>query len=150
MSDRISYGPWHTLTLTDAIWYCGTVATDDPAGCVPAGSCEGHDAPHPGRVMEQEREFGHPEECPVRPCCCKWAEPPSQIDPNCEEGHHADCLNVYYGCYTEDSVFEWWDVSEMPTAAGVYRVRVWGSGPDYNGEYDGGIDWEPVEAVSES
>ena len=144
MSD-VSYGPWHTLRLSDAVWYCDLVRADDPAACVPQSDCAGHDVPHPGRVLELDREIGHPAECVAPPCCCTWPERRGGIDPNCGHGLHDQCLNRGR-CYTETQVYEWWDIEEMPTTAGDYRVRVWGSGPDYNGEYDGGIDWEPVPA----
>lgn len=143
----ISYGPWHTVTV-EAVWYCepgvGDLCRD------PEGFCNGHDADAPGRELERDYEIEHPAACPVPVCCCKWPEGPSQIDPNCEAGHHEECLNRGYRCFTEDNVHEWGDSYEESKVSGVYRVRSWGSGPDYNGEYDGGIDWEPVEAVSES
>lgn len=144
-----SYGPWHTLTVSDAVWYCDTVSEDDPARCGPIEECQGHDRPHPGRMLEQDRQIDHPGDCPIPECCCKTSEElrqqfDLQTDPECADGRHDNCLNCGYRCYTETQVYEWWDVEEMPTAAGVYRLRVWGSGPDHNGEYDGGIDWEPV------
>lgn len=139
----IRYGPWHTLRLSDAVWYCDRVREDDPAACVPQADCPGHNAPHPGRMLEQDREMDHPEECPTRAAHPDWG---LQIDPECAAGRHDNCLNRAR-CYTETQVYEWWDIEEMPTTAGPYRVRVWGSGPDYNGEYDAGIDWEPAVAT---
>lgn len=143
----VDCGPWHTLKLSDAVWYCDLVREDDPAACVPQADCKGHNAPHPGRTVEQDRELEHPAECVPPPCCCKETDPAwlaEHIDPECLAGRHDDCLNRDR-CWTQRDLFEWWDIEEMPTAAGVYRVRAWGSGPDYAGEYDAGIDWEPVD-----
>lgn len=148
----VDYGPWHTLQLSDAVWYCDLLREDDPAACVPQSDCEGHNAPHPGRILEQDREMDHPGECPIPECCCSARAEHSewfQVGPECDAGRHEACLNRCYRCYTETQVYEWWDTEEMPTTAGTYRVRVWGSGPDHNGEYDGGIDWENAEASAD-
>jgi len=144
----ISYGPWHTVRVT-ATWYC---EPDDGDPCRdPEGFCNGHDADGPGRELERDYEFEHPAECPVPKCCCTWPDRYSEIDPECEAGRHDTCLNRGYRCYTEESLFEWGDLYDEGKTAGLYRVRSWGSGPDHNGEYDAGIDWEPVaEAVASS
>lgn len=142
--ERVSYGPWHTLRVT-ATWYCAM--PDLTCRDNPGEACEGHDAEAVALELEREYEIEHPADCPIPSCCCTWPEGPSYIDPNCEAGHHETCLNRGCRCYTEDHVCEWGDMYEESKVSGVYRVRVWGSGPDHNGEYDGGIDWEraPLE-----
>lgn len=145
----LTYGPWHTLTIASAVWYC-----EKPlhwALCLdPEGHCHGHETQAPGRTVETDWELEHPADCPIPPCCCRIpAEeryPGFETDPECAADHHDNCLNRGPRCYTEENLRDWWDVSDMPTVPGVWRLRVWGSGPDYNGEYDGGIEHEPVSA----
>jgi hypothetical protein len=141
----VAYSPWHTLCVT-ATWYCEPTG-DEPCRD-PEGHCNGHDREAPGRELELERELDHPQECQVPRCCCPpegdvrhdWYE----IDPECAAGRHDNCLNRGYRCGTETSLYEWYDVEDLPKVTGVYRVRAWGSGPDHNGEYDAGIECEPA------
>lgn len=146
-----SEGPWHTLTIEAAVWYCEKVDYDSLCRD-PEGFCGGHDVQAPGRELELDWTLAHPDECPIPECCCTIPAEQRfsdfQTDPNCAAGDHGGCLNRGPRCYTEENLRDWWDVSDMPEVPGVYRVRVWGDGPDFNGEYDGGIDCEPVSEMT--
>ena len=151
MSDYRTYGPWHTVTV-EATWYCAKVDYFDSCRD-PEGFCGGHNTDADGREIERDYAVEHPDDCPIPPCCCEGADSDwlrESIDPECQAGHHDACLNRGNRCYTEDSIREWGDMYEESKVSGVYRVRAWGSGPDWRGEYDAGIDWEPVEAVTAS
>lgn len=127
----------HLLRVT-ATWFCESE------------SCEGHPAAVEGGELELEYELEHPGACPIPACCCKWPEGPTHIDPNCEGGQHDACLNQDR-CWTERELSSWGlGTFEFPSATAVYRIQAWGSGPDWEGEYDGGIEFEPVEAVNAS
>jgi hypothetical protein len=67
--------------------------------------------------------------------------PRDELDYHTE--HPEDCDRLKYGevCWFDQAFFEYGDEPQEP---GVYRARVWGEGPDYYGEYDGGVEWEPV------
>lgn len=146
----VRYGSWHTLTIESVAWYCYPT----PDACKsPEGWCVGHDASAPGREVEVDQSLDHPADCPVPPCCCTVSveerhDGYPEIDPECEAGRHDACLNRGYRCHVEEGFHEWWSFSDMPTTPGAYRIRGWGSGPDHNGEYDAGIDWEPIGAAS--
>jgi hypothetical protein len=55
--------------------------------------------------------------------------------------HPEDCDRLKYGerCWFDQTFFE---MDDEPKEPGAYRARVWGEGPDHNGEYDGGNEWE--------
>lgn len=127
----------HLLRVT-ATWFCA------------AESCEGHaEAVEPFGELEFEYELEHPDTCPIPACCCQWPEGPTYTDPNCEGGLHDECLNQDR-CWTARELSTWGlETFEFPKATAVYRIQAWGS-RDYWGEYDGGIEFEPVEAMSAS
>ena len=66
--------------------------------------------------------------------------------------HPAECDQLKYGeqCWFDRDFYEITDESELPTEPGVYRARVWGDGPDHNGEYDAGSEWEPMPEAAQS
>lgn len=121
----------HLLRVT-AQWFCQE------------GFCAGHDEAAEGREIELEYELEHPEACPIPACCCKWPEGPSFIDPNCSAGHHETCLNVDRCWTARDLAHEGLGTFEFPKVTATYRIQAWGSGPDYEGDYDGGIEFEAV------
>ena len=50
-----------------------------------------------------------------------------------------------YRCATEHEILDWpecWlpNIKE----SGTYEIQCWWSGPDHNGEYDGGCDYERI------
>lgn len=53
-----------------------------------------------------------------------------------------------YVCPLEHDLHEWHEIEELTEGGrpGFYRMRVWNSGPDYWGEYDGGIEVEDASA----
>jgi hypothetical protein len=61
--------------------------------------------------------------------------------------HPEDCDRLPYGevCWFDQTFFE--DDDNKPTKPSYYRARVWITGPDYYGEYDGGNEWYPVPAA---
>lgn len=75
-----------------------------------------------------------------RVCVVGDGEPCDELDYHVE--HPVDCDQLKYGetCWFDGG---FWDNDDAPTEPGVYRARVWGAGPDYYGEYDGGNEWEP-------
>lgn len=138
--------PWHTLTVI-----------------------------YEGEPEVAELELDHPAECPKPkrgPCCCKQAadmvlDYHSEIPagsrlscgchkckpfvpcPACAHENHDGCMDneLGYRCGTDVQVYEYGGENELDElAAGTYRVRGWSSGPDHNGEYDGGLTIEEVAA----
>lgn len=108
----------HLLRVT-AKWFCEDVREGDNPGCFPAESCRGHDASSPAASwFESEYELEHPDACT-----------------NPDE------------CWTgRDLASEGLSTFGFPQATAVYRIQAWGSGPDYEGDYDGGIEFEAVPA----
>lgn len=140
--------PVHILRI-EAVWYCGD-------------KCEGHDTAVPDSEAEVSYVLEHLD-CPPPPCCCTWdanqrldsllllpapTYPQRNIDPECAAGNHDECLNRPR-CATEQMLNDWGlDTYELPQTTGVYRIQAWFDGPDYWGEYDEGIEHEPLEAVA--
>ena len=79
-----------------------------------------------------------------------WAE---AVHTDHDVEHPAACDALKYGelCALD----RWLDSNGaqdggMPMEPGVYRVSYWGTGPDYNGEYDAGLDVEPITEAAEA
>lgn len=53
--------------------------------------------------------------------------------------HPQECAEIDH-CWAESDAREWFDMYDELHATGTYRVRTWYSGPDYEGDYDGGIE----------
>lgn len=96
----------------DFVWLC-------PKGG-PCGEkeCEGHLLPVAGHKDDYELEVTilHPESCQELP-------------------------DNPYRCATEQDIREWPE-SLLPMETGYYLVECWWSGPDWDGEYDGGCEYE--------
>jgi hypothetical protein len=150
--------PWHTLTVTVTHWHALV-------------GCEGHATPDASTEPEIETDLVHPDTCPdpSRDCCCKGAPAPTeprqmiatlgpgppvwreadpwQPCPPCGEGRHTECFAIPpWRCGTEEDVSEYYDVNDLPTVSGTYRVRSSGDF-DYWGEYDQSIECEPIPAA---
>ena len=71
--------------------------------------------------------------------------------------HPAECDALKYGelCALDREISDGgFEYSGIPEEAGTYTVSYWSSGPDYLGEYDGGLtvekrDAQPVEVATE-
>lgn len=61
------------------------------------------------------------------------------------EEHPAACDRLPYGvtCWLDHDLGEFTE-DHYPTESGYYAARIWSEGPDHNGEYDAGIDWELI------
>ena len=70
-------------------------------------------------------------------------EDPDDVEYDLQFDHPADCAH-HDECYTERDIREWHDMYDDLKASGTYRVRTWYTGPDHEGDYDGGIEREPV------
>lgn len=67
--------------------------------------------------------------------------------------HPAECDALKYGelCALDRWVNEiGYEDAGMPMEPGVYHLSYWGTGPDYNGEYDCGLDVEAIDAEAEA
>jgi hypothetical protein len=139
--------PWHTLTVT---------ATYGHRNCDCGETCKGHPEPEVGQDpgdIEVDTELAHPEDCPPsRPCCCQDPKPDPllallAVKPcgSCLFGAHEYCRSTHPSrCQTEFEITECYTENELPRETGVYRVQGWATGPDYEGEYDGGVNCEPM------
>lgn len=64
---------------------------------------------------------------------------PEDVEYDLTFEHPAQCAELGY-CFTESDISEWHDMYDDLKATGSYRVRTWYTGPDYEGDYDAGIE----------
>jgi len=74
-----------------------------------------------------------------------------EVDHDIEHPTECDALKYGESCALDEFIYSnGTEYSGLPMEAGVYVVSCWGTGPDYNGEYDAGLNvakvTEPTEA----
>lgn len=114
--------PWHVVHIK-ATYYC------------PEEDCKGHAEPQEDpEDAELYIEVEHPEDC----------GPPEYVENLFGLTQIKRDPNEPWECPTERDMKEWWNC-ELPSEVGSYRVECWWAGPDYEGEYDAGCNWEKIE-----